>query len=73
MLKLVFPFLSNGQLPELNLAAVVKHIFGFELDKAEQLGNWARRPLRTTQQRYAAMDAFCLINLYEEVYARLGQ
>lgn len=40
-------------------------LFGKELDKSEQMSNWNRRPLRREQYIYAALDAFCLVDIFE--------
>ncbi len=40
------------------------------LDKSEQRGDWARRPLTLKQLRYAALDAACTLLLYEDQLAR---
>lgn len=37
--------------------------FGKPLDKRECMSNWANRPLRHAQLRYAALDAFVLIKI----------
>ncbi|VDN56972.1 unnamed protein product [Dracunculus medinensis] len=49
------------------LTDLCRWILGEDLDKREQIGNWAVRPLRMAQLRYAALDAFCLIKLYEKL------
>ena len=43
---------------------------GLQLDKGEQRGDWARRPLTVKQLRYAALDAVCTLMLYENQIAR---
>jgi hypothetical protein len=41
-----------------------------QLDKSEQRGDWALRPLTLKQLRYAALDAACTLLLYENQKAR---
>lgn len=47
------------------LAQLTYVLFGKELDKSEQMSNWNRRPLRREQYVYAALDAFCLVDIFE--------
>ncbi|HEX8128503.1 MAG TPA: hypothetical protein VF527_05325 [Pyrinomonadaceae bacterium] len=53
-----------------SLQAQVQTHLGFQLDKSEQRGDWARRPLALNQLRYAALDAVCTLLLYEDQLAR---
>ena len=48
-----------------SLQAQVERHLGFHLEKAEQRGDWSRRPLSEEQMRYAALDAVCTLLLYE--------
>lgn len=48
----------------IGLAAVASNLFpGKKLCKAEQMSNWENRPLRYTQEHYAAMDAWILVEM----------
>ncbi|KAL5484494.1 hypothetical protein EMCRGX_G021006 [Ephydatia muelleri] len=51
------------------LSALVHKYTGRPLDKSQQISNWERRPLKPDQVKYAALDAFCLLGLYEALRA----
>lgn len=53
-----------------SLKALVEMHLGLTLDKAEQRGDWSRRPLSVEQLNYAALDATCTLLLYEQQIAR---
>lgn len=61
--KFKFPFEAEegGE----SLAFLVELCLGKRLDKSDQFSNWERRPLRSGQLRYAALDAFCLLEVYD--------
>jgi ATP-dependent helicase Lhr and Lhr-like helicase len=47
-----------------SLREVCARELGMEIDKREQTGNWARRPLTDSQVTYAALDAEVLLRLH---------
>jgi len=46
------------------LRGLVSKVLGKRLDKSQQCSNWAARPLSDDQLSYAALDAYCLIQLW---------
>ncbi|XP_071482503.1 exonuclease mut-7 homolog [Diadema antillarum] len=63
------------QLNCLGLTDLVFYCFGQRLDKRDRISDWEKRPLRPAQVQYAALDAFCLLEIYQhlkEKVSRLG-
>lgn len=56
-----------------NLANLTKLCLGKKLDKSNQFSNWAQRPLRKEQLQYAALDAFCLLEIYDVIERQLSK
>ncbi|GIY36841.1 exonuclease mut-7 homolog [Caerostris darwini] len=53
---------------EKGLSQLCQLVLGKPLNKMEQFSNWERRPLRQRQIVYAALDAYCLLMIYEKMY-----
>ena len=56
-----------------NLAEVVSHFLGVELDKSEQVSDWSADELSQSQVEYAAKDAAIMVDLREKIVERLKQ
>jgi 3'-5' exonuclease len=56
-----------------DLSTLVQLCLGKRLDKSNQLSNWTLRPLRHDQIYYAALDAYCLLEIYGVIESQLYQ
>lgn len=69
-----FPY-HDGEQTSQSLSNLVKLCLGKKLDKSNQFSNWQQRPLRVEQMHYAALDAFCLFEIFDiigEVITKMG-
>lgn len=64
-----FPYKGDENVKSESLNKLVELCLGAKLDKSDQFSNWEQRPLRESQTIYAALDAYCLL----EIYAVLAQ
>ncbi|XP_067212530.1 exonuclease mut-7 homolog [Linepithema humile] len=60
----VFPYKGDPSFTSKSLSKLVELCFGQKLDKSDQFSNWELRPLRESQIKYAALDAYCLLEIY---------
>ncbi|XP_021932280.1 exonuclease mut-7 homolog isoform X2 [Zootermopsis nevadensis] len=61
----VFPYTVEDGASGESLTRLVHLCLGRPLDKSDQFSNWERRPLRDSQKLYAALDAYCLLEVYD--------
>ncbi|CAK9318164.1 unnamed protein product [Citrullus colocynthis] len=54
-----------------SLAAICSDILGFSLSKELQCSDWSFRPLTEEQIAYAAMDAHCLLEIFNVFYSKV--
>ena len=52
------------------LSSLAQLCLGLPLDKHYQISAWRRRPLKPEQMHYAALDAFCLLGIYDAFFVR---
>lgn len=66
----LFPY-PTEQNEKRGLTEFVQLVLGLPLNKAMQFTMWNNRKLREEQIKYAALDAYCLIETYEEIRDQL--
>ncbi|XP_046394655.1 exonuclease mut-7 homolog isoform X2 [Ischnura elegans] len=60
-----FPTKAVKEESSKGLSHLVYLCFGKTLDKSDQFSNWEKRPLRSSQMVYAALDAYCLLEIFD--------
>ncbi len=53
------------------LSELTRRCFGKPLNKSECISNWDARPLRDAQLKYAALDAFVLLQIHDFIQDRI--
>ncbi|KAG6707684.1 hypothetical protein I3842_06G044100 [Carya illinoinensis] len=53
-----------------SLATICKELLGLSLSKELQCSDWSHRPLTEEQKTYAAMDAHCLLEIFNVFHAK---
>ncbi|KAM6555518.1 hypothetical protein CsatB_002537 [Cannabis sativa] len=54
-----------------SLATICKEVLGISLSKELQCSDWSVRPLTEEQRTYAALDAHCLLDIFEVFQAKV--
>ncbi|XP_076957812.1 uncharacterized protein LOC143633380 [Bidens hawaiensis] len=54
-----------------SLSSICHELLGFSLSKELQFSDWSLRPLTQAQMTYAALDALCLIHIFDVFQHRL--
>lgn len=57
--------LSLPQTTTRGLSGLCESVLGLPLNKTDQISDWSKRPLRQSQIKYAALDAFVCLEIYK--------
>ncbi|XP_033222411.1 exonuclease mut-7 homolog isoform X2 [Belonocnema kinseyi] len=68
-----FPYQGDSNFSGESLSKLVELCLGNRLNKSDQFSNWERRPLRESQIVYAALDAYCLLEVYDALSRQCSQ
>lgn len=63
--SIIFPYSGSENTSGESLSRLVELCKGHPLDKSDQFSNWEQRPLRKGQLVYAALDAYCLLEVFD--------
>ncbi|XP_046996046.1 exonuclease mut-7 homolog [Schistocerca americana] len=63
--SIIFPYNGSENTSGESLSRLVELCKGHPLDKSDQFSNWEQRPLRRGQLVYAALDAYCLLEVFD--------
>ena len=64
-LSKVYSEIKKKKAPELK--AIILELFNKELDKRDQIADWSKRPLISSQIKYGVLDAYALILVYKKL------
>lgn len=64
------PKVKSSQKQPKGLSELTRKCFGKPLNKSECISNWDSRPLRHAQLKYAALDAFVLLQIHDFIQER---
>jgi hypothetical protein len=67
--EIISPNLSH-KTGTLGLSGLTASVLGRPLQKAEQISDWSRRPLRASQLTYAALDAYVGLEIFMQLRQR---
>lgn len=62
---------SESKGSTLSLTGVAELYLGKPLDKRARMSNWEQRPLSKAQLHYAALDAYVLVAIFQEMHKRV--
>jgi ribonuclease D len=61
------------EIEELSLQKIYAILFGKKISKSQRLTNWEAQQLTESQQKYAALDAWACLKIYEKLCPKIGR